>query len=838
MVFPRIVRCVLVAFFLMCFVDNGYTQEPLQANSPPPLTANPPGISQSSLPVLTQSPASRTGAGTSVVVPPALSQTTPLPPDVQETIKTMGNQPDQDASTKKMPVGGATPSVLLPSAPSVVEKQYREGYSSLLSTTLLQFGYEIFASMAKKPSQYAVPRGDYIIGPGDNVRVRVWGAGGDGEYEGVVSREGSIDVPQLGIINVAGVRYSEIDRVIAREAEKYVQGINIKTSLQQLRSVEVYVVGAVQQPGLHMVPAFSTVIDGLLATGGVKKTGTLRDVQLYRGGKLLKSVDLYDLLLKGDRNSDLPLQDHDVLFVPRIHETAAVAGAAIESGIYELKGANTVGELLKMAGGLLPQGFTGRMYLRRFVENHDFVVQDITATPDDQSWKNIPVRNGDLLELGFLGSAWPLAVYLDGHVKASQVRKYEQGTKLSDLLTSPKLLKPEAITDYALLRRYDEQTARYTVETFPLARVFAREFDLELRPFDRIQILSREESGVAESMTVAGGVWKPGTFSYGPGLTLATAISLAGGEKFGANLHQVEVSRQVANSGIVKTDLFVVDATVDKSFVLQPFDYVFVPQAKDAGVVKTVTLSGEVRYPGTYRIKAGERLSEIITRAGGFLPDAYFFGAKLTTKESKEIQKKSLENLVRELEMRAQSISQQQVQTSASKEEVESVAAGKTILSQLIQKMKAVEPEGRVSIVLADLDSFRGSAYDFTLQDSATLHIPVRPSFVSTIGSVYSSSSYLFEANKTVGYYLAKSGGVAKNGDAEHMYLLRANGEVVSASQQQGFFSGFESYKLMPGDALVVPEDLEKVPYLRLVKDISDIVFKIATTAGIAIAVL
>lgn len=808
MVLRLVSRCLLVVFCLVCFSPTGYAQELLQTKP----------------------------------------STNPLPPDIQQAIKAMGAQPGADATTKILAVTeadaeqpatiSAPPSSPLPVAPSVVEKQYREGYSSLLSTELLQFGYDIFSGMTLKPSQYAIPRGDYILGPGDTVRVRVWGAGGDAEYEGVVSREGTLDVPQLGIIKVAGARYSEIDQIIAREAEKYVQGINIKTSLQQLRSVEVYVVGAVQQPGLHMVPAFSTVIDALLASGGVKKNGTLRDLKLYRNGKLVKTVDLYDLLLKGDRNGDLPLQDRDVLFVPRILETAAVAGAAIESGIYELKGKNTVGELLAMAGGMLPQGFTGRMYLRRFLNNQDFIVQDITAAPDDQSWKNIPVRNGDLLELDFLGSAWPLAVYLEGHVKVSQVQKYEKGTKLSDLLTSPKLLKPEAITDYALLHRYNEQTARYTIETFPLQKVFRKEFDLELHPFDRIQILSRQESGVVENITVAGGVWKPGVFAYVPGLTLATAISLGGGDKFGANLHQVEVSRQVAEAGTVKNSLFVVNVAVDKSFVLQPFDYVFVPQAREAGVVKTVTLSGEIRYPGTYRIKDGERLSDLITRAGGFSKDAYLFGAKLTTKESLEIQKKSLDKLVRELEIRAQSAIQEQLQTSLAKDDAASVEAGNTVLNQLIQKMKAVEPEGRVSIMLADLESFRGSVYDFILMDSATLHIPARPSFVSTIGSVYSPSSYLFEPNQTVGYYLSKSGGVAKTGDAKHMYLLRANGEVVSASQRQDFFNGFESYKLMPGDALIVPEDLERVPYLRLVRDISDIIFKIATTAGIAIAVL
>ena len=856
------VRCSLVFVVWVLLGNVSFAQTPFQQwridpsqDSPTvPLATSTSG--QYVSPALTQSSQESAGVLPAGSTPLSLPQGGALPADVQQALKAMGapsrqqqtaGQSSSPGSTPgqsvvggdvnaAMPGGQGTAAPSVPLLPSVLEKQYRESYSSLLSADLHQFGYDIFASMGQKVSQYAVPQGDYIIGPGDTIKVRVWGAGGDGEYEGVVSREGSIDVPQIGIINVAGIRYRDVDQVIAQEAKKYVQGINIKTSLQQLRSVEVYVVGAVQQPGLHMVPAFSTVIDGLLASGGVKKTGTLRDVQLYRNGKLLRSVDLYDLLLKGDRNGDLTLQDRDVVFVPHIHETAAVVGAAIDSAIFELKGESTVGDILAMAGGMLPQGFTSRMSLRRFVNNQDFVVQDIAITGGDASWKAIPIHNGDLLELGFLSSNWPQAIHLEGHVKYPQVQKYVEGMKLSDILTSRDILKPDAVTDFALLQRYDTKTARYTVESFPLGQVFAKKFDLALSPYDRIQILSLEDAGVMENITVAGGVWKPGTFRYAPGITVATAVSLAGGEKFGANPQAVEVSRQIAENGRVKTDTFVIDIVKDNSFTLQPFDYVFVPVAKDAGVVKTVTITGEVRYPGTYRIKDGERLSDVISRAGGFLPDAYFFGARLTTKESQKVQKKSMDSLIRELEIRAQSSVREQAQAAVSAEDTAALKASSAALDQLIQKLKAVEPDGRVSFVLADLDSFRGTNYDIVLQDNSTLDIPSRPSFVTTMGEVYSPSSYLFEPNQTVGYYLAKSGGVAKNGDKNHMYVLRANGEVISASQRLGFFSGFESYTMMPGDVLVVPEDLDKIPYLRLVKDLSDIVFKIATTAGIAFA--
>ncbi len=722
---------------------------------------------------------------------------------------------------------------------SKIEKRYQQGYASALSGEVRQFGYDFFESEASRPSQLAIPNDDYPIGPGDKLRIRIWGAEIDAEFVGAVARDGSINVPRIGIVPVAGVQFGDVAKVIRKEAEKYVQGININVSLEELRSVEVYVVGAVGSPGLHMVPPFSTVLGGLLAGGGVEKSGSLRAIELYRDGRLFKKIDLYDLLLKGKRDFDVLLTDRDVVFVPRLGKTVAVAGAVSEEAIFELRDEKTVGDLFDLAGGILPQGAIGRMYLRRYMDNQAFVVQDI-ATQEDKAgrWKALTVQDGDLLELQFLAPTWPKVVKLEGHVWNPDVFQYREGLALSDILVSAALLQPDSITDFALLYRYDTVSTRFQVQRFPLAQVLSHEYDAKLQPYDRIVILSRQEAGIKEEFSVHGAVWKGGSFPFQPGLTVADAIALAGGEKFGARLQGIELSRQEIKNEEVTTKQILLSMDKDAGLALQPYDDVFIPLIKDATVQRKVTINGQVKFPGSYVVQKGDHISDVILRAGGFLDDAYLYGAEYTSEKARAIQQQSIDKMVQELEIKAQQVLRGQAQTAVATEDVAGAKAAEASVAALLDKLKAVRAKGRVTMKLASMDSFRGSPYDFAVDDGDALNVPARPSFVATVGSVYSPSAYLYEPDQDMSYYLDKSGGPTKSADAKYMYLLKANGEVVSKARSRAVFNSFNSIKLMPGDTIVVPEDLERLPYLRLIRDVSDIVFKIATTAGVAIAVM
>ncbi len=809
---------------------------------------------------------------------------------------------------------------------SRIETKYRTGYASALASDLRQFGYEIFDQTIPKPSRLAVPGDDYVLGPGDRMRIRVWGSDIDTEFAGEVDRSGNINIPRIGVVPVSGVPFGQVESVIRGEAEKYIQGINIHVSLVDLRSLEVYVVGSVQKPGLHLVPAFSTVLDALLAGGPVRRSGSMRTIALYRDGVLHREVDLYQLLLKGDREADVRIQNRDVVFVPRIGQTAAITGAFAEEGIYELREEKTIGELVELSGGILPQSFTGRIHLRRYVKNQEFVIQDIDTTRH-KNWQATKVQDGDLLEVQFLSAGMPRVIRLMGHVKMPDVFRYERGISLRDIIKSPELLQPGAITDHALLHRYDPVTARYSMSKFPLDEVFRGRYNQPLKPYDRVEILSMGKLGIMETVslrgavtnpgtldyrsgltlrdvlistdilkpgavtdhallhrydreqiqynvsrfplkavfdgtynlplephdrievlsrdtlqfreevTVSGAVWNEGTFTYFPGQTLADIMALAGDFQFGARMDRIELSRNTFEEDEVVTRHSVLNLEVDGGFVLQPYDYIRVPKVKDAELKRVVTLTGEFRFPGSYRIAQDERLSDIIQRAGGMTSDAYYFGAKYTTVDSQRIQKQALDSMINQLQLRSQTVLYDQTQSGDAADR-SGAQAGMTMVQNLINRMSVIKPEGRISIALADLETFRGSVYDFELEHGDVLHMPRRPNFVTVTGSVFSPSSYLYEPNQTVGGYLAKAGGLTKTADKKNVYLIKANGEVVSEAQSSRFGRGVNSVRVMPGDQIVVPEDLERVPFMRAFKDITDVVFKIATTAGVVLAVM
>lgn len=718
---------------------------------------------------------------------------------------------------------------------STTEQLYRQQYNSPLSQSLSQYGYSLF-NTTQTISRLTVPSSSYLVGPGDTLHIRFWGSGLDADFTSVISKEGTLDLPRLGIVPIAGTPLGKIEELLLREAEKYVQGVNINVVLTELRSVEIYVVGEVGRPGLHLVPAFTTVLSGLVKGGGVQKSGSLRNISLFRDGSKIKDIDLYTLLLHGSRDDDVALKNGDVLFVPRLGPTAAIAGAAAQPAIYELTSEKSVADLLQLAGGALPQSFTLKMLLRRFNNNQEFVVSDLDSRATDLDLTNVAIQNGDLLELQFVGAAWPQVIRLEGNVWAEDVFAYRPGIQLSDILTGPALLKPDSITEFGLLHRYNISTTLFSIERFPLTGVFNGQYDTALNPYDKVEILSRNQFEISEPVKLVGSVWQPGEYNYMPGLSISDLIGMAGGFKFDADQSRLDLSRQIIKDGNVSTIHKTLSFETDGSFKLQPYDYIYVRQVKDAASFKSVSISGEVRFPGSYRIKDGERLSDLLERAGGYTDNAYFHGAFFVSEKAREIQQASLDKMIDDLEIRVQSVLAEQVHLLSTTNVAQPEAEQKA-LTGLVAKLRNAKAAGRMNITLAPLASFKNSAFDFELQSGDSLHIPQKPNFVSVVGSVYSANSFLYQTKYVLGDYLYQAGGPTGTADDDNIYVMKANGEVLAASQRNGMFRNFNNTSLMPGDTIVVPEDLERIPHLKLFKDISDIVFKIATTAGIAFAI-
>ena len=617
----------------------------------------------------------------------------------------------------------------------------------LVEKFFTQFGYDFFQPKSFAPSSSMVVKENYLLQPGDYLRLNAWGAGADVQFYGVIDADGTISLPKLGVVPVAGIKYGDIGHVMSNEIKKYFPGANVDVSLVKPRSVEVYVAGQVKRPGLTVVPAFSTVLTALTEAGGPLKTGSLRNIVIYRQGKVHRVLDMYSLILRGNANDDIFLEDKDVIHVPYIGPTVAVVGAVPNPGIYEIKTNNIpVLRALALSGGALAQAQV-KIYIRRFEKQQMLNVLDVNL--DESKLRKVTIRNGDLLEIRYIGKTFPTSIRVTGHVWDPMEYSYEKGMKLSKVLPSAELLKPDAITDYCLIKRYNKEIAEFTWLRAPLMDMWQCGIDFELAPHDEVVILSKEEYGIKRSVYLSGAVWKAGEYEYTPGMTITDLIGLGGGLKNGASLKEVELSRQniINDEAVLKHTKLDMSGGINNR-LLQPYDTVMIPMVKGVGRINHVVITGEVRYPGKYACRDNERLSDLIDRAGGLLQTAYVYGAQYYSSRAQEIQQEAIDRMVEELELKFKS------GVAEAGAEESSTATFRAAQERFVAKLRTIKAKGRVAIYLTELTGFRGSEKDFFVQNGDRLEIPNRPSFISVQGSVYSPNSYVYIEGTTLGEYL------------------------------------------------------------------------------------
>ncbi|MBW2062927.1 MAG: SLBB domain-containing protein, partial [Deltaproteobacteria bacterium] len=449
----------------------------------------------------------------------------------------------------------------------------------------------------------------------------------------------------------------------------------------------------------------------------------------------------------------------------------------------------------------------------------------------------VHVQDGDLVEVRYIEQKFPRTVRVTGHVWDPVELAFHEGMRISEVIPHPERLKPKAITDYALLRRYDPLTTEFTAEKILLPEIWAGKIDFPLKVHDEIKILSKAEYGIATFVHLRGAVWKPDDYEYTPGMTVRDLIALGGGLQKWASHKVVELTQQKIINNEIVTEHFRLDLSdekIDKR--LRPFDMVSIPRVKGAGSIPEVIIEGEIRFPGHYALKKGERLSDLIARAGGFLPSAYLYGARFYSASAQKIQQQSLDNMIRELEIRISGAAVGVAATAIEPGMAQAATAQQTVMTSFLAGLKSIKASGRVAIKLVDLKSFRGSPYDFKLGDQDRLEIPGKPPFISVVGSVYAPNSYLYQPDVTLADYLQLAGGPSKTADARYISLCKANGEVVGLPSMSSY--SFYRQKLMPGDTIVVPENMERIPRFKMIKDITDIMYKITLAVGVVASII
>jgi polysaccharide biosynthesis/export protein len=724
---------------------------------------------------------------------------------------------------------------------------------------LKPFGYDLFEGV---PSTFApvsdiqVPI-DYIVGPGDTLEIQLYG-NEPASYELSVQRDGRINFPKLGPIMVSNMTFDQARNTIEQRVGKQLIGTRVSVTIGDLRSIRVFVLGEAEKPGSYTVSGLSTMTNALFVSGGVKKIGSLRNIELKRNGQLVSTLDLYDLLLHGDTSGDRQLLPGDVIFIPPIGNTVSVDGAVRRPAIYELKTEKTVAQIIDIAGGLNPDADAKLGQLERILPSKLRQMQNIDLTL--AASRATPLDNGDKLTIPEIRPTLENSVQLTGYVFRPGAFEYRAGLRLSDVLESFDELRPNADPHYIMIRREVPPQERVEVISADLTRALGARgsaVDPELRPRDQIFVFnlsaSRERilqpvirtlelqatpDTPEQIVSIDGRVKAPGRYPLEPSMHVSDLIRAGGSLEDAAYRGQAELTRySVTNGDGRQTELIPVDlaaiwrGTQGADIQLQPYDVLVIkpiPMWMEPG---TIELAGEVRFPGKYPIHQGETLHSVLQRAGGFTDIAFPEGAVFIREELKKREKDQLELLANRLESDLAALSLEAVASSAATSGGgggATASQGLVIGQQLLGQLRQTKPVGRLVIdVEGVLRGRPGGPDDVLVKDGDKLVIPKKTQEITILGEVQSPTSHVFEPGLTRDDYIAKSGGATQKADRKRIYVVRANGDVISGNRS-GWFRRSQSVEMHPGDTIVVPLDTERVRALPLWQAVTTIIYNLA----------
>lgn len=719
---------------------------------------------------------------------------------------------------------------------------------------LKPFGYDLFAQYPASFSPITnvpVPS-NYIVGPGDTLDVLLYG-NQNRAYQMIVGRDGRINFPQLGPIAVGGQLFSAVQAAIESRVAHQMIGVRASVTMEETRSIQVFVMGDAYEPGSYTISGLGTITSALYAAGGVLKTGSLRKIELKRGGALMRTLDVYDLLIHGSTADDVKLLQGDVVFVPPVGATVAVDGQVKRPAIYEIRDETTPAEVIALAGGLTPDADVSKATLTRIQPNGQRVVLPLDLSASVGAGEGL--RNGDLIHVPRLKPTLDSAVMLQGHVYTEGPYAYRAGMRLTDVIRSVDDLKSNADLHYVLIRREVPPDRRIEVLSADVAAALAApgsQADVTLMPRDQITVFdlssSRDriiapilnelrtqstEQQPEQVATIDGRVNVPGQYPLEPGMRVADLIRAGGGLADAAYTGKAELTRyEVVDGGTRKTELMTIDlagALRDNpadNVKLQPYDVLSVKEVSQWSNQEAVVLTGEVRFPGTYTIKPGETLKSVIERAGGLTRYAFPRGAVFTRVELKEREQQEMNLLAQRMKIELGVLALRAVATTQGGNVGNASSAlivGKSLLAQL-QAEKAV---GRLVINLPGIISEPPrSPYDVVLRNGDELLVPKFEQEVTVIGEVQDATSHLYNPNLSRDDYVRLSGGLTAQADAKRVYVVRADGSVVANGGSRWFSQS--NVEIEPGDTIVVPINAEQMLPLPFWEAMTGIIYNVA----------
>jgi protein involved in polysaccharide export with SLBB domain len=500
-----------------------------------------------------------------------------------------------------------------------------------------------------------------------------------------------------------------------------------------------------------------------------------------------------------------------------------------------------------MAGGLSPSAYRRRVQVERLEGNLARTVVDLNLEEIEKSLSSFALQDGDILRVLPVLEEEENVVQVEGNVQRPGKYEWKQGLTVGSLIPDEKFFLPETFLDYALITRLVGPERRKEVIPVDLRRIVIERdaaSDVPLMPMDTLMVWSKSAFREIPTATVGGEVREPGENEIHPGMRVLDLVMMGGGLTRNAWLGEAELSRfdEQKNTVIHKIDLAkAMKGDESHNLLIQDRDLLMIRPVPDLEGVRYITLSGEVLAPGVYAARKGERLSSILERAGGFTKEAFPKGAVFTRVSVQERQQELITRTVEQLE---QEVARTAAKGGATALDVEDVAAQKQILEArklLLDRLKRVRAQGRVVIRLAEFDKLKSSESDLLVEHGDKLEVPRQAEVVNVMGRVYNSTGVVYNpTNDTAGYYLRKVGGPTEDADEKHIFVVKADGSVMTkdtVGEGLWFFGGgdFLNTKVEPGDAIVVPEKLVYARFMKDFKDITQILYQIAVTAGVLI---
>lgn len=771
---------------------------------------------------------------------------------------------------------------------------------------LKRFGLDLFAG---SPTTFApisdvpVPA-DYTVGAGDEIVIQLFGKENT-THRLRVNRAGIINFPSLGPVQVAGMTFSDVRDSLNQRVKEQMIGVRSDISLGEMRTMQVFVMGDAYKPGAYTVSALTTISQAIYYSGGFSESGALRNVQLKRNGQVIRKLDMYDLLLKGDARNDIRLLPGDVVFIGALGNTISMDGEVNRPAIYEIKPGETYKQAIQMAGGFTANAYSDQIEVKRYAAKgaRDALTLNFSQSHDQQT----KVKDGDVVNVLKKNEELTRYVQIEGDVRHPGYIEWKSGLRIADLFQSVDTsFNSTADVNYAVVVREINPQRDIEVYQVNLANAIlspTSKDNLKLNSRDRVLVFNRfnnedldtladqqtvtkaktleqaqlqaqqeqlkEQEVMSSSVAVSsaaplekgskqpkivfrgkeitkddfealkqntrrtllapvllqlqqqsrlglapqiaevfGEVKHPGRYPITPRMTISTLIEAAGGLTYNAFTINAELARTVINSkderasiDVERIDLrqAIQGSTADDAIIVGR-DRLNILEKPNVKLQSTVTLQGEVRFPGTYTVSQGETLGELLERAGGLTEFAHPQGA-IFTREALRLQEQKLLNQYA-ADMRAETAKK----TFHADSNMGSVISDPDKTLKFVEEASRSKALGRMVVQLNRILKDERSA-DFMLEDGDFLFVPTFRNTVSIMGEVQVPITYLLDNKLDVDDYLNKAGGAKKQADEDRIFVVRADGSVYKPTS--GYWFGNNHEELKAGDTIVVPIDTD-----------------------------